>query len=173
MELELCDDLNKLIGRWLANHKLPQRPEKEDQKPDLVIPKIFLGYLPPKKEDSSDPYPFLLIRVLLTEVQPAFTDITLSFVIGVFAQDSQGYRDAVNLAQSLSNELMPYVQAPLHNKFTMMLPFTWELIEDQPWPYWQLEAKVKWRVNSPNYVYAGLSNSADKFSQLLKGALYD
>uniref|UniRef100_UPI003FEFB67C hypothetical protein n=1 Tax=Parasutterella excrementihominis TaxID=487175 RepID=UPI003FEFB67C len=101
----------------------------------------------------------------------------MSIVVGTYGKDSVGYRDAVNVLDAVVNAIVEFTQLPLKQKFHLVPELDWQIIKDQPWPYWQLELKTLWGSDFPMCVVAGLPNitSGSAFSAYgnsLQRALY-
>lgn len=173
MTLDLCDALREHLETSLKNIKLPDL-EKDGPARNL---KIIDGYLPTKEEDSDDPYPFVLVRANSSQITASRSQTEVSIVVGTYGKDSVGYRDAVNVLDAVVNSIIGFAQLPLKQKFHLVPELDWQIIKDQPWPYWQLELKTLWGSDFPMCVVAGLPNisSGSAFSSYgnsLQRALY-
>lgn len=177
MTLDLCDALREHLETSLKNIKLQTRGADLEKDGPARNLKIIDGYLPTKEEDSEDPYPFVLVRANSAQLSPRRSQTEVSIVIGTYGKDSVGYRDAVNVLDAVVNSIIGFAQLPLKQKFHLVPELDWQIIKDQPWPYWQLELKTLWGSDFPMCVPAGLPNitSGSAFSTYdnsLQRALY-
>lgn len=177
MTLDLCDALREHLKTSLKNIKLPTRGTDLEKDGPARNLKIIDGYLPTKEEDSEDPYPFVLVRANSAQLSPQRSQTEVSIVVGTYGKDSVGYRDAVNVLDAVVNAIVEFTQLPLKQKFHLVPELDWQIIKDQPWPYWQLELKTLWGSDFAMCVPAGLPNitSGSAFSSYgnsLQRALY-
>lgn len=177
MTLDLCDALREHLKTSLQNIKLPTRGDDLETDGPARNLKIIDSYLPTREEDYEDPYPFILVRANSSQITERRSQTEVSIVVGTYGQDSVGYRDAVNVLDAVVNSIIGFAQLPLKQKFHLVPELDWQIIKDQPWPYWQLELKTLWGSDFPMCVPAGLPNitSGSAFSTYgnsLQRALY-
>ena len=161
----------------LQNIKLPTRGDDLETDGPARNLKIIDSYLPTREEDYEDPYPFILVRANSSQITERRSQTEVSIVVGTYGQDSVGYRDAVNVLDAVVNSIIGFAQLPLKQKFHLVPELDWQIIKDQPWPYWQLELRTLWGSDFPMCVPAGLPNitSGSAFSTYgnsLQRALY-
>ncbi len=177
MTLDLCDALREHLKTSLQNIKLPTRGDDLETDGPARNLKIIDSYLPTREEDYEDPYPFILVRANSSQITERRSQTEVSIVVGTYGQDSVGYRDAVNVLDAVVNSIIGFAQLPLKQKFHLVPELDWQIIKDQPWPYWQLELRTLWGSDFPMCVPAGLPNitSGSAFSTYgnsLQRALY-
>lgn len=175
MTLDLCDALREHLKTSLQNIKLPTRGDNLETDGPTRNLKIIDSFLPTKEEDSDDPYPFILVRANSAQITQGRAQTEVSIVVGTYGQDSVGYRDAINVLDAIVNSITEFAQTPLQKKFHLVPELEWQIIRDQPWPYWQLELKTRWGSDFPFYVPAGLPNITSinsAYGASLQKALY-
>ena len=174
MELNLSENLCLFLEHSLQNLVLPSRgPDLSTLGPERSV-RVFDSYLPIKEEETEDPYPFVIVRPTASVVENERITVEVSLIVGTFAADSRGFQDALNVSSAIRNSLLQFTQSPLAEKFYLMPKLEWRTLEDQPWPYWQMEIKTTWATDFPLYVTSGAPNVSPKnqFSQDLEKALY-
>ncbi|GAB1826804.1 hypothetical protein [Turicimonas sp. TL08] len=173
MELDLCDRLREFLQQELKNIVLPTRGPDIEHDGKLRSLKIFDSYLPVKQEDSEDPYPFVIVRATSSATDEQILEINVSMFVGTYAKDSAGFRDALNVVSAIRNSILPFTQSALANKFHLMPEIKWDTLEDQPWPYWQMEIKTKWSLDFPICRPAMFPNGkSGDYEKSLRKALY-
>ena len=177
MTLDVCDALREHLKTSLQNIKLPTRGDDLETDGPARNLKIIDSYLPTREEDYEDPYPFILVRANSSQITERRSQTEVSIVVGTYGQDSVGYRDAINVLDAVVNSIIGFAQLPLKQKFHLVPELDWQIIKDQPWPYWQLELRTLWGSDFPMCVPAGLPNitSGSAFSTYgnsLQRALY-
>lgn len=147
IENNLTDALEKFIAESVADFRLPV------QNGEMRAPKVIDGYLPPKRSGSDDDFPFVVVRSEAGSVEEEMTTTTVSFIVGCYTKEVDGYRYCVNVMSRIRNALAMLPNGILANKYRLEFPIEWSLVADQPYPYWQLDMTTKWVYNTPQFQY--------------------
>lgn len=175
MELNLCDCLRVFLESRMTDVVLPTRGSNIETPGESRQLKFIDSYLPIKNNNSDDPYPFVMVRADSSVAESEKLQIVVSIIVGTFAADSVGFRDALNVCSRIRNEILPFTQTPLDQKFHLLQKIEWDtLTDDQPWPYWQMGLKTTWAIDFPINKTGGLPNTdgLDDYNEKLKNALY-
>jgi hypothetical protein len=83
------------------------------------------------------------------ENTPDATLISVRILIGVYdpTPDEQGYRDVMNIMETIRQELLS--ARYLERKYKLEMPFKWYLFEDQPWPVFFGQIETVWETGRP------------------------
>ena len=172
MELELVSSIVNLLQKEFSSFALPTRGESQEIDGPRRQLNFFEGYLPSKEDFKDDVYPFVLVKADSAETDGQKTQVAVSFVVGTYGKESCGYKDAMNVMNKIRQCLLPCSQSCLNGCFNMLLPVSWSITEEQPWPYWQLKMATQWVIYDPSYIPAGLPNVSSNYAKQIERALY-
>ena len=149
IEQELARNLREFIKDAVKDLRLPVEFEKKAR-----APKIINGYLPPKRAEKGDDYPFVLVRPDAATSERDTTEVTVSIIIGCYAKPEEydGYEYCMNVMTRIRNALTSMKDGRLAEKYVLNFPIIWNNVPEQPWPQWQLEMETKWYFNTPQAI---------------------
>lgn len=149
IEQELARHLRKFIEDAVKDFRLPVEFEKKPR-----APKIINGYLPPKRSEKGDDFPFVVVRPDAATCEREVTEVTVSIIIGCYAKEEEydGYEYCMNVMTRIRNALTSMENGTLAKKYMLNFPISWNNVTEQPWPQWQLDMETKWRFNTPQAI---------------------
>ena len=155
-DVHLCRALGELLEQGLSDFLLPL--EHKDEEPvKFRAPKIYQGYLPPKRSKSEagndDDFPFVVVRPDNGSIEEEGCSAEISLVIGVWEDEFDGHLTALSLKEKIESLLLNIPNRTLAERFVLELPMSWENSPTQPWPFWQIVLKTKWTFHVPEVVY--------------------
>lgn len=139
----LIKALREYLEQAVADFRLPVKNGEPR------APRIYNGYLPPKRSGQGDDFPFVLVRPDAGETDGEETEVTISIVVGCYTEEFDGHEICLNIMQRIRHALFTLENGILANKYVLHTPFKWRNYEDQPYPLWQLDIETKWVFNSP------------------------
>ncbi|GHV45261.1 hypothetical protein FACS1894204_03920 [Synergistales bacterium] len=104
-------------------------------------------------EDFDENFPCIVVKfddgTDKEENAPDATQINVRLLVGVYdeAPDCQGYRDAMNIIETIRQELL--TTRVLERKYRLEMPLKWYLFEDQPWPVFFAQLETVWETGRP------------------------
>ncbi len=110
---------------------------------------VFVGWLPEKRGKENEDYPFCLVRPVDGTAGMDGTAMSVDIVLGVLAEETQGCEYVLNVQRRLLNALGTLGERRLADKYTLSMPVTWELPDDQPYPVWVAVVHTEWIYHSP------------------------
>lgn len=113
------------------------------------VPQIVNGYLPPKRSGKDDDFPFVLVRVQSGKTVHDATTAEVLFIVGCYSEDFDGHEYCLNVMAEIRNALFSLPNATLSDKYEFRSEFSWSLVADQPWPYWELRINTQWVMVAP------------------------
>ena len=139
----------KEIARWLREkvlyeYRLPGAAKAGDQPFH-----VFVGWLPEKRGEENEDYPFCLVRPVDGTAGPDGTAMSVDIVLGVLAKETQGCEYVLNVQRHLLNALGTLGERRLADKYAFSMPATWEMPDDQPYPVWVSVVHTEWTYHSP------------------------
>ncbi len=110
---------------------------------------IFVGWLPAKRGDSQEDYPFCIVRPADGTMGPDGMAMSVDIVFGVWAAEDRGCEYVLNVQRRLLNALGTLGERRLGDKYCLSMPVTWEMPDDQPYPVWIAAVHTEWTYHSP------------------------
>lgn len=169
IELNLLDSLAEHLRELFKNYELPAKNGL------LQTVKVFTQYLPqpsaitlkakadtdsivPQGYTSSDiesNFPCVIVKVdestdseegTLTQ-----TRIRMRLLVGTYDEspDCQGYRDVLNIIETIRQSLETMPERVLDGRYRMEMPLTHALFDDQPWPIFFGQIYTEWETGRP------------------------
>lgn len=150
-ELELIDAIIerlKLINEGFQ-YKVPH--QKDDKTTEL---NYFDFDLPAKRSTpiNHDGFPYIITRMTNGKVQSDDDNTSsVTMIVGIYDDDLsyQGYKDAMLIMMRIRRDFFanPILKnGPIFNK-----SFEWEVIDDQPYPYFKLAITTGWNTKAPQW----------------------
>lgn len=116
-------------------------------------PNIFNGYLPPKRSGNQDDFPFVTVALDSGEIDHSYSSIKVSFIIGCYTQEFDGHEYCLNVFEHLVRSLCALPGGLLDGRYILHLPLKWELLQEQPYPQWQMIIETEWSYEAPHQEY--------------------
>lgn len=143
IDISLTKALRDKIKEIVADYKLPVKNGEPR------CPTVVNGYLPPKRSGVQDDFPFILVRPEEGKVNREDTITTVSIIICCFSEEYDGYEYCVEVMTRIKTALCSMENNILADKYVLTFPIEWDMILEQPYPYWQLDMITKWAYNTP------------------------
>ena len=121
----------------------------ETKSGELKAPQIVEGYLPPKRNNADEDFPFVIVRFEDSKSELGQTDVTMSIIIACYTQDMDGYLYCLSVYEAIRRALCEMPFQTLDERYQLGFPIECKNIPDQPWPYWQLEMTTHWTFSTP------------------------
>ncbi|MGN1149406.1 MAG: hypothetical protein ACI4SY_01730 [Sutterella sp.] len=115
----------------------------------IRAPKVFNGYLPPKRSQLDDDFPFVIVRAEDGTSDRGQTTATVSLIIGCYSEETDGYAYCLEIMEKIRLALCQLECQTLDRRFQLEFPITWANVTEQPYPQWQLVMTTKWVFNTP------------------------
>ena len=144
IETNLALALGELIEEALQEYRLPTKT-KNTMRP----PRVFDGYLPPKRALDEEDFPFVIVRAEEGVSERGKTMVTIAFIIGCYSTETDGYAYCLEVMQRIRQVLCELPSQTLAKRYQLTFPMTWSNVPNQPYPQWQLEMTTKWIFNTP------------------------
>jgi hypothetical protein len=165
--LNLQDALISHLSEIFSDYALPTKGGAEKNI------KVFSQYLPQPKgpkvtprgqiepetetvygpEDVEENFPCIVVKfddgTDKEENAPDATRVNMRLLVGAYDEspDCQGYRDAMNIIETIRQELL--TNRMLERKYKLEMPLKWYLFEDQPWPVFFGQLETVWETGRP------------------------
>lgn len=144
LERNLALSLGVFIEDALKDTRFPTKTK------DVIrAPKVFDGYLPPKKTLPDDDFPFVVVRADAGTSDRGQTTVTVSLIIGCYTTETDGYAHCLEIMEKIRLALCKMENQTLDRRYQLEFPITWSNVPEQPYPQWQLEMTTKWTFNTP------------------------
>lgn len=104
-------------------------------------------------EDFEENFPCVVVKLDegtdKEENTPDATRIVVHILVGGYDDnpDCQGYRDVMNIMETIRQDLL--AARYLNHRYKLEMPFTWYLLEDQPWPVFFGYVETVWETGRP------------------------
>lgn len=155
----LVDALVALISEAVEEYRMPVKNG------DPRAPKVVNGFLPPKRSLPEDDFPFVVVRAEAgtSDVQETITNVAIS--IGCYTEEYDGHKYCLNVLARIKSALSMLENGILDKKYVLQYPMTWQMVENQPYPEWQLDMVTKWAYNTPQAEFSTDFNEGDYYFQ--------
>jgi hypothetical protein len=168
ISLNLQDALVKRFREIFSDYTLPTKGDNEK------TIKVFSQYLPQPKGPTIKPrgeapeeepnnvygpadfeanFPCVIVKLDEgTDKEENTLDATRIIVrvlVGIYDDkpDCQGYRDVMNIMETVRQDLL--MERYLERKYRLAMPLKWYLFEDQPWPVFFGYIETVWETGRP------------------------
>ena len=112
---------------------------------------VYTGYLPRDAFNDDNYYPLVLVEWLGTNDEFGTTSTSTSAIglsMGVFAAESYGWKDALHLTEIVRHRLL--TRRVVGNKFRLTDSASWEVVPDQPLPFFYTTATLNYQTFQPH-----------------------
>ena len=144
VETKLVLDLGLFLEEVVKDFRLLTKTEGQ-----MHPQKIIDGYLPPKRSTNDDDFPFVIVRAEEGISQPGSTQVSVSFIIGVYTTETDGYAHCLEIMQRIRTALCQLPNQTLNARYQLEFPIEWRNVPDQPYPQWLIEMTTRWVMNTP------------------------
>ncbi|EEN9721512.1 hypothetical protein M3T68_001702 [Salmonella enterica] len=150
----LIDAIKSRLEKEICPNLLIQGPSEDERDTDvkLYVPTIFKGFLPPKSApDPNKPpeFPHIIIRPTEGGMQPDMDTVRVKFLLGGFCEDPTGYEWLMIVLGRMAKDFQE--KPVLDMQYEFQNDIHWKLFDDQPYPFWVMEAIGSWSVIKPQY----------------------
>lgn len=132
-----------------------QMPPDDDRSSAVILkkPTIFKGYLPPKSApDKNKPpeFPHIIIRPSEGGMTDEMDVMRVKFLLGGFCEEATGYEWLLNAYNRMALDFQSY---PIFEGIcAFQCDFKWKVFDDQPFPFWVMEAIGTWSLIKPQNI---------------------
>ena len=147
IEQELVKSLREFIKDAVKDFRLPVETEKKPR-----APKVYDGYLPPKRSENGDDFPLIIVRPESATTEREETEVSVAIIVGCYTEEFDGHEYCLNVMTRIRNALTSMENGILAKKYVLKFPITWNIVPEQPWPQWELEIDTKWCFNTPQAI---------------------
>lgn len=144
VETKLVIDLGLFIEEVVKDFRLLTKTEGQSRPPQIID-----GYLPPKRSTNEDDFPFVIVRAEGGVSQMGRTSVEVSFIIGSYTTETDGYAHCLEIMQRIRTALCQLPNQTLNARYQLEFPIEWRNIPDQPYPQWIIEMTTHWVMNTP------------------------
>lgn len=144
VETNLVLDLGVFLEDVVKEYQLPTKTEGMTR-----APRIIDGYLPPKRATDGDDFPFIIVRAEEGISHMGRTEVTVSFIIGTYTTETDGYAHCLEIMQRIRTALTQLPNQTLNARYQLAFPIEWRNVPDQPYPQWIIEMTTHWVMNTP------------------------
>ena len=140
----LCEALRERIAEATSTLRL----ETEDLNHPPRAPRIVNGFLPPKRSNDEVENPFIIVRPKDGRIpDDGYNYAKVRIIVGTFSEDYTAHDDCLIVFERIMLALRE--QPTLNNRYVLNYPLTWEIFDDQPYPFWQLVGTAEYIIPSP------------------------
>ncbi len=113
---------------------------------------VYAQHIPDAEFENDSFYPLIIVSLeSLADSEPNtgrdFSVATIGLTFGVFAEVPNGWRDLLNLMESVRQRVL--TKRTIANKYRLILPTKFETIERQPYPFWYGYGTLTYTVAQP------------------------
>ncbi len=148
--LDLMDELKTFLEQVVKDYVLDCKISSDK------IPQVVLGWLPVrtetrKNDDAGNPdFPYVVVQLETWEDKEDSSKATVSFQIGTYSKDMEGWRDTVNIMTRIRTALL--YKRVIGRHFRLELPINSDLFDDQPYSYWIGAMTTNWIIPQPQEI---------------------
>lgn len=140
----LCESLRNLVAEATKNLKL----ETENLGAEHKAPRIVNGFLPPKRATDEPENPFIIIRPKDGRISDDGTyKVNVRIIVGVYSEEFDGHEYALIVFQRITQAIQE--SQVLTKRYRLEYPLTWEMFDEQPYPFWAIVGTTQWLVPAP------------------------
>ena len=110
---------------------------------------VYEGYLPAKRQDNSEEYPFVIVRPVSGRIERDSASCSVDIFCGCFGREETGWQFAVNMMRRIAGSLMELPWGTLASRFVLDDGMEWELAKEQAYPAWVAVLHTAWTFRTP------------------------
>ena len=148
-ELELID---ALIERIASVNDGFQYKKPNSKTGELTGLNYFNFDLPAKRGVQLDSFPYIIARMTDGKAQSRDDHIvSITMIVGIYDDDlnHQGSKDAMLIMMRLRRDF--FNNPIIKNGAVFDESFEWDIIDDQPYPYFKLAITTGWNISAPQW----------------------
>lgn len=140
----LTKALREKIAEAVKDFRLPVENGAERS------PRILNGYIPPKQMQPDDDFPVVMVRADdgRVNIEDGTAETTVAIFIGCYFEGADGHEFCLNVMQRIAIALTTLPASTLDNRYILQ-SIDWKNIDDQPYPFWELQMSTKWSYIAP------------------------
>lgn len=143
VETHLTDTLCEFVKDCLKNKQF------ETQSGIYRPPEVVPGYLPPKRSREQEDFPFVIVRAESGTTTFGQTEASVVFIIGCYSEEIDGYAYCLQVMEHLRFSLATIEDRILDRRYELQFPIVWSNVQEQPYPFWQIQMTTHWVLNAP------------------------
>lgn len=149
VESELCFSIRKRLDEILANLILETQLDGKGDGRTTVS--VFNGYLPPTRQTPESEVPFVIVRPSKgSSSQDGFTTVEVNLIVVTYSKDFDGHENGLQVLARIRQGLL--ARPTLDQRYRMQPKFDWALLDEQPYPNWQILIKTEWVIPTPQNI---------------------
>jgi hypothetical protein len=152
VENELAMALRDFIRETVGEYRLPVKNG------EMRAPTVVNGFLPPKRSNAEDDFPFVLVRLEKGQTTLEETTCTAVIIIGCYTTEFDGHEYCINVMERIKQALCSLPFGTLAERYQLRYPVKWELPDEQPYPQWQVGMTTEWAMQAPVVEFGGESD---------------
>ncbi|WMI72126.1 hypothetical protein RBH88_03230 [Aminobacterium sp. MB27-C1] len=91
--------------------------------------------------------PYVIVRGSEGKDTEGRATAVVKILVGTYTEDSAGFRDVLNIIERI--RIAFGKQRVLNGRYRIEYPFSWRMIDEQPYPEWKGEITTTWEVPLP------------------------
>ena len=110
---------------------------------------VYEGYLPAKRQDNSEEYPFVIVRPVSGRIERDSTSCSVDIFCGYFGREENAWQFSVNMVRRIADSLAELPWGALASRFILDDGMEWELAKEQAYPAWVAVLHTTWTFRTP------------------------
>ena len=107
------------------------------------------GYLPARRQDNSEEYPFAIVRPVSGRIEMDATSCSVDIFCGCFGREETGWQFSVNMMRRIADSLMELHYGLLQSRYVLDDGMEWEMAKEQAYPAWVVVLHTTWAFKTP------------------------
>lgn len=136
----LCEAIRERLREALQHMRL----ETDHADAPHRAPQIIDGYLPPKRASDEPENPFVIVRPSTGKIEQDQNSPKITLIVGTYSEEYDGHTYALLVFERLLQSLQE--RPVLANRYRLEYPIDWRLYDDQPYPFWQMDATLEFTI---------------------------
>lgn len=154
IEINLTKSLCSFLGDLFRDYELPVWDVKKNAFGKPRAPKVFNGSFPLRNSGGSadSDIPCIVVRPESADTDYDVTSVDVSIAVCVFAGDMEkpvGLDTAMEAMTRIRTALVSLPYQILDDRYQLRLPIKWSGLDEQPFPYWQINMTTSWVIPNP------------------------
>lgn len=143
LQNELMAEMEALFSGWLFI-----QPRQDDAADTVMVPLNVTGQALPVLDDSTKSIPYLSVAIGRGTQDDADSpeNVTVTLTFGIFNddKDNNGHITILNMIETIRQRF--FKDRLLAGKYYLVLPFDWQLNDEEAWPYFFGGIETHWNI---------------------------